>query len=180
MDHFDTIIAGTGFASSFFLWEYLRHAGPKERILVVERGSRNDHAWQVENRKNSDIALPSTFEQTGAGDKRWMFTIGFGGGSNCWWACTPRMLPNDFRIRSEYGVGRDWPLSYDDLEPHYQAAEELMMISGPDDGSPFPRRKPYPLPPHPWHRPRPCVIGHVGQPPVVPSAVRTVRTRWLR
>lgn len=30
---------------------------------------------------------------------------------------TPRFLPNDFRPNGLYGIGLDWPISYDDLEP---------------------------------------------------------------
>ena len=33
------------------------------------------------------------------------------------------MLPEDFELRSRYGVGRDWPLDYADLEPYYRQAE---------------------------------------------------------
>jgi choline dehydrogenase-like flavoprotein len=33
------------------------------------------------------------------------------------------MLPEDFQLRSRYGVGRDWPIGYDDLEPFYREAE---------------------------------------------------------
>jgi choline dehydrogenase-like flavoprotein len=148
MTRFDTIVVGTGFASSFFLHEYLKHARSNERILVLERGERKDHAWQIEHRRSSAARESETFVGTGDPAKQWTFTIGFGGGSNCWWGGTPRMLPNDFRLRSLYGVGRDWPIGYGDLEPYYEEAEELMRISGPDDGAPFPRRRPYPLPPH--------------------------------
>ena len=35
-------------------------------------------------------------------------------------------------MQSVYGVGRDWPISYDDLVPHYETAERLMAVSGPD------------------------------------------------
>ncbi|QOW20590.1 GMC family oxidoreductase [Lysobacter ciconiae] len=69
-----------------------------------------------------------------------------------------RYIPNDFKIRTLYGVGRDWPIDYDDLEPWYQLAEEAMGVSGSetDDqsgqgGAPFPpRSKPYPMPMRPW------------------------------
>jgi choline dehydrogenase-like flavoprotein len=57
-------------------------------------------------------------------------------------------MPEDFRLRSLYGIGRDWPLSYDELENYYCEAEEIMAISGPDDGAPYPRSRPYPQPPH--------------------------------
>jgi choline dehydrogenase-like flavoprotein len=58
------------------------------------------------------------------------------------------MLPNDFRMHSNYGMGVDWPISYEDLEIFYAQAEDILSVSGPDDGSPFPRSTPYPQPPH--------------------------------
>lgn len=69
------------------------------------------------------------------------------GGSTWHWAAQAwRNVPNDFRIRTLYGVGVDWPFSYDDLEPYYQEAEEIMGVSGaPNTGSP--RTKPFPMEP---------------------------------
>ena len=60
------------------------------------------------------------------------------GGTTWHWAAHAwRNVPNDFRIKSLYGVGVDWPMSYDDLEPFYQEAEEIMGVSGADNtGSP--------------------------------------------
>lgn len=149
MTVFDVIMVGTGFASSFFLSAYLESASPSARVLVLEKGRLNPHSWQVSNRVVSDIANTSTY--VGRSDpavKDWNFTIGFGGGSNCWWAVTPRMMPNDFRMQSAYGVGVDWPLSYEELEPFYDRVERMMAVSGPEDGTPFPRSGPYPQPPH--------------------------------
>lgn len=34
-----------------------------------------------------------------------------------WLGTTLRMLPNDFKLRTTYGRGEDWPISYEDLEP---------------------------------------------------------------
>lgn len=146
--HFSVAVIGTGFASSFFLAHYLKHAGPDTRVVVLERGAHDSHKWQVANRRTSSTSVRETFTKQGDPEKDWAFTIGFGGGSNCWWAGTPRFVPNDFKLQSKYGVGRDWPITYDDLEPCYQGAEEIMTISGPEDGSPYPRSKPYPQPPH--------------------------------
>jgi choline dehydrogenase-like flavoprotein len=100
----------------------------------------------MENRKQ-DRNTQSSFVNRTPG-KTWNFALDFGGGSNCWWACTPRMLPEDFELRSKYGVGDDWPLTYDDLEEYYCQAEETMAVSGARDGTPFPRSRPYPQPPH--------------------------------
>jgi choline dehydrogenase-like flavoprotein len=71
-----------------------------------------------------------------------------GGLAMHWGAVTPRFTPEDFRIRSLYGVGDDWPISYDDLEPFYHEAEERIGVageSGPQDAD-SPRSKPYPQP----------------------------------
>jgi choline dehydrogenase-like flavoprotein len=57
------------------------------------------------------------------------------------------MFPEDFELHSKYGRGFDWPIGYDQLEPHYAMAEELMNIAGPE-ASPVPRSRPYPLPAH--------------------------------
>jgi choline dehydrogenase-like flavoprotein len=69
------------------------------------------------------------------------------GGTTWHWAAHAwRNVPNDFKIKSLYGVGVDWPMTYDDLEPFYQEAEETMGVSGaPNTGSP--RNKPFPMEP---------------------------------
>jgi choline dehydrogenase-like flavoprotein len=63
------------------------------------------------------------------------------------------MLPNDLRLRSAYGVGRDWPVTYDELEPYYCEAERMMAASGPEEAMPSPRSEPYPQPPHLFSEP---------------------------
>jgi choline dehydrogenase-like flavoprotein len=144
---FDLIVVGTGFASSFFLERFLRRSAADTRVLVLERGARRDHRWQLDNPGFLDQESRHTFVRRGS-RKDWRVAIAFGGASNCWWACTPRMLPTDFELRSRYGIGRDWPLSYDDLEEYYCDAEEMMQVSGDSESSPAPRSRPYPQPPH--------------------------------
>jgi choline dehydrogenase-like flavoprotein len=74
------------------------------------------------------------------------------GGTTWHWAAHMwRLLPNDFRIRSLYGVGKDWPVTYDELDPYYQEGEERTGVSGaPNTGSP--RTRPFPMEPvaEPW------------------------------
>jgi choline dehydrogenase-like flavoprotein len=144
---FDLIVVGTGFASSFFLYSYLKKAGPSARILVLERGPDEDFDTQLEMRAGSSLDDQSLFRHNHP-HKIWRFSPGFGGTSKSWWACTPRFMPNDFRLRSVYGVGKDWPISYDDLEPYYCEAEQLMAVSGPNNSNLYPRSMPYPQPPH--------------------------------
>lgn len=55
---------------------------------------------------------------------------GPGGTTMHWLGTTPRMLPNDFQMKTKYGVGVDWPFSYDDLKPYYEMAELEIGVSG--------------------------------------------------
>lgn len=52
-----------------------------------------------------------------------------GGTSLHWLGTCPRMVPNDFRLQSTYGVGRDWPLTYDELQPYYCKAEWALGVA---------------------------------------------------
>jgi len=73
-----------------------------------------------------------------------------GGLAMHWGGVTPRFSPEDFRVKSLFGVGDDWPLTYEDLDPFYQEAEERMGVAG-EQGPPAldPRGKPFPMPPLP-------------------------------
>ncbi len=60
-----------------------------------------------------------------------------------------RMNPAAMRLHGVFGVGADWPLSYEELEPYYQIAERIVGVAGPSDDRHRPRSKPYPMPAHP-------------------------------
>ncbi len=66
----------------------------------------------------------------------------------------PRFQQSDFRLGSLLGdvpgaSFADWPLTYDELEPFYSEAEQIVGVQGEDDADPFasPRSKGYPMPP---------------------------------
>ena len=54
-----------------------------------------------------------------------------GGTSLHWLGTCPRMVPADFRMKSEYGVGVDWPLTYDELQAHSCKAEGVLGVWAP-------------------------------------------------
>lgn len=145
---YDLIVVGSGFSASFFLQAYLRTAPTSARVLVIERGSLRTHRRNLLEGRNSDLVSDAQIERTGDKHKHWNFTLGFGGGSACWWGNVPRMLPNDFRMHSRYGVGRDWPLSYAELQPFYAEVELSMAVSGPTPVPVYPQPASYRLPPH--------------------------------
>ena len=73
---------------------------------------------------------------------------GVGGGSVHWASFTPRFHPSDFEVYTRDGVGADWPIDYEDIEPYYQLLEQEMPVAGP---AYYPWGKPhgYPYAPHP-------------------------------
>jgi choline dehydrogenase-like flavoprotein len=50
-----------------------------------------------------------------------------------WLGTCLRMVPNDFKLKSKYGRGIDWPISYDDLDPYYELAERELGVSADVD-----------------------------------------------
>ncbi|PSP34381.1 GMC family oxidoreductase [Halobacteriales archaeon QH_10_67_22] len=58
--------------------------------------------------------------------------------------------PKDFEMDSRYGVGKDWPISYEDVRPYYAEVEQEIGVSGPDDTIHGPPREAeYPMDPYP-------------------------------
>ncbi len=90
-------------------------------------------------------------EQSGDYPRRVASELDFvvGGSGVRWEALTPRMPESDFDTRSRRNFGRDWPVTYAELDPWYGRAEALMGVAGTDEDNPFapPRSTPYPLPP---------------------------------
>ena len=110
----------------------------KNRLAVLQRATKGEGSWQFP---------PWRYETEGADMELNTWAIRVGGGStNAWGGTTPRLMENDFRLKTTYGVGADWPISYDDLEPYYCKAEKLMGVSGqPDNPWDGPRSEPFPM-----------------------------------
>ncbi len=150
----DVVIAGSSFASMFFLLGLPRDL----RVLIVEKGGIVPWERQVLNAERP--AEPIRVENSSDMPKSFVAHTLFGGNSNCWWGQTPRFLPNDFRLASLYGVGEDWPIGYDDLEPYYLEVERVMEIAGGGTDHLSPRSSPYPFPPHALSRTDEALVAH--------------------
>jgi choline dehydrogenase-like flavoprotein len=75
-----------------------------------------------------------------------------GGSSLFFGAQWPRLLPSDFRVRSVDGVAADWPITYEELAFHYDAADRVVGVAGLGGNPAYPDGLDYPLPPHPLGR----------------------------
>lgn len=140
--HWDMIIAGSSFSAMFFLKGLPRDLD----VLIVEKGRHITHADQIATGFRNREELPQI--NTSDHPKDWVFNSLLGGNSNCWWACTPRFHPSDFRMNTLYGVGEDWPVDYDTLEPFYLEVERAMDINGGGSDAHLPRSAPFPYPAH--------------------------------
>lgn len=131
-------------------------------VTVFEKGPDYPYPYtqqfldSMRNWQNPAYDLPGTLKgMTQSGDYRGFGPINaervflVGGQAARWGAMADRMAPADFHLRSKYGIAEDWPITYQDLEGSYAAAEDLLGVSGSDDGDPFapPRSRPFPLPP---------------------------------
>jgi len=147
----DVCIVGSGISAAMVAERLARTTAAK--ILVVEAGDDtvplaqrpaarerflryNENPWGRDHIEGYEIEGPLQSR-----------SMQVGGLAMHWGAVTPRFSPEDFKQRSLYGVGTDWPITYEELDPFYQEAEELMGVAGeqgPEDLDP--RGKPFPLP----------------------------------
>ena len=72
---------------------------------------------------------------------------GVGGSMIHYAGYTPRFHPSDFETYSRDGVGADWPISYEDVRPHYELVEAELPVSGQDWPWGYPHK--YPFAAHP-------------------------------
>ena len=108
---------------------------PREIDLTqIDPGTPDLNGYQVE-------FGPQTFAST--------YLRQLGGTTLHWLGTTPRFLPNDFQLATKYGVGMDWPVSYDDVEPDYCLAEWSIGVSADrkeQEGIGIPFQKGYEFP----------------------------------
>ena len=161
----DICIVGTGFSGTFIASKL---QGTSARVLLVEKGAYLSRDRLEDNYLRNPYKIKgsedfykmkefiyddpefSHYEHVNSGkdDFKYSGYHALGGNSLLWFGNALRKVPNDFRTRSRYGFGVDWPISYSDLEEYYHQAEIEMGVSGPpkDAFSPY-RKKPFPLPP---------------------------------
>jgi choline dehydrogenase-like flavoprotein len=165
-DTVDFVVVGAGAAGGVMAKE-LSTAGFK--VVVLEQGPWRREKDFVHDEVgvtmrggmiNDPKKQPNTFRKTPDEKAKLQPAVGYcrtvGGGSVHFTANYWRFHPEDFHERSVWGSVpgadlRDWPITYDDLEPYYTKAEWDLGISGLGGSNPFdgPRSKPYPLPPMP-------------------------------
>jgi len=158
-NNYDVVVIGSGVAGALVARK-LADAG--RRVCVLEAGD----SWQRDTaltryQSSWNRTLTAPFKQAawaytsadseyfaGEGNQQYQpsFLKGVGGTTWHWTGITPRFLPSDFKLRSNYGVGVDWPIRYEDLEPYYVQAEVALGVAGDSlDTHGSPRSQAYPM-----------------------------------
>jgi cholesterol oxidase len=138
-EHFDAIVVGSGFGGSTVAYR-LAEAG--RSVCVLERGK----AYAPGDFPRSPLGVRKNFWDPSEGEyglfNVWSFrgieglvSSGLGGGSLIYANVLLRKDPKWFVREQNGGAYEYWPVTYEDLEPHYEQAEKLL------DPQVFPLRK---------------------------------------
>ena len=161
----EVVIVGAGVAGALVA-ERLAQAGVK--VAMLDAGGRVDRAAAVRRFAQAPVKTPESpylaaaaealehpisenadhwYRQTGPDKFKSTYLKAVGGTTWHWLGTCLRFLPSDFRLRSQFGRGLDWPIDYAALEPFYLQAERALGVAGDSSehlGSP--RSGPYPMP----------------------------------
>ncbi|HHM21308.1 MAG TPA: GMC family oxidoreductase [Bacteroidetes bacterium] len=154
--NYDFIIIGSGFGGSMAARQ-LVNAG--RRVLMLERGDwvvRGPHNWHrsgsLELTPHYDKSTPLRVVK--GGHKKVMgLYASIGGPSVFYGGVSFRFRERDFESNPQPGQEweMEWPVKYEELEPYYTQAEQLLHISGEsgvDPTEPY-RSAPFPQGPQP-------------------------------
>jgi len=146
----DVVIVGAGASGSVFA-AVLAQAGKK--VVLLEEGPD----WQLTDLISSDFwgrrikPASGPFRLEGKNPFGYVYQAGWGVGGAAlhYFANFPRLLPNDFKIKSEHGRALDWPISYSDVAPYYDKVAQDVGVAGDAKAEEIwrPAGQPYPMPP---------------------------------
>lgn len=142
MDPVDVVIVGSGASGAAAAWSLSRE--PSLRIVCLEQGGKCDPArypstsaaWELSRHGSASPdpnarGNPADYPVDNSDSPISVANFnGFGGSTILYSGHFPRFHPSDFRARSLDGVGDDWPLDYQALEPYFSLNEQMMGVAG--------------------------------------------------
>ena len=184
-----TIIVGSGVAATLVA-DRLLEADPSASVLILEAGSRiplrdratwwdllvsnkTPYSWtyDIENGKDQESFTDSS--------TKWVFkesrVRALGGSTMHWGGWSLRYKEEDFKLRSRTGQGGDWPFDYDELEPWYALAEDVLAVGGDAADEGPARSGKFPLPPFAWSAPERLLANAFSKSGLVPGHMPIAR-----
>lgn len=169
------ILIGSGVAA-VTIAERLLAANPSATITILEAGkvypTQDRRAWWdyvITGKAVYNPAVDTKDEYSVDSNVQWDChdnrLIAYGGSTLHWGGWSLRFKPEDFHLRSNTGLGADWPFSYETLHNYYYEAEKRLAVCGNDSESwNYVRHamedertkeiirpaQPYPMPPFAW------------------------------
>ncbi|MEM8659294.1 MAG: GMC family oxidoreductase [Pseudomonadota bacterium] len=148
-DPYDLLIVGSGAAGALMA---AKAAAAGKRVLILEAGPAAETHHLVSSQKwaRRHKWSGTAVEEEGNLKIGHGFNAGWGTGGTAkhHYAVWPRLHEEDFKTKSLYDQGLDWPLEYGDLRPYYDRVQDEVGMSG--DASAEIWRPPganYPMPP---------------------------------
>ncbi|HTJ26537.1 MAG TPA: GMC family oxidoreductase [Candidatus Limnocylindria bacterium] len=148
-EHVDAVVVGSGAAGAIMAAK-LSAAGKK--VVILEGGT----TVQPREMVSADIygrrlhwGGPAPAVRLATPAIHTNFSTGWqtGGTATHHYAAWFRLHEEDFRMRSTFGRGNDWPISYDELRPYYDRIQTEVGISGDATAEVWrPAGEPYPMP----------------------------------
>ena len=144
----DVVVVGTGAGAAPIL---ARLAEAGLAVVALEAGRWLHPAKEFSADEVAMADLYWSGERISAGETPTAFGgnnsgTGVGGSMLHWGAFVPRADPRDLKLRTDTGLGEDFPLTYEELVPYYEQVERFLGVAGPAYYPWDPQRR-YPLGP---------------------------------
>ncbi|MCL2482335.1 MAG: GMC family oxidoreductase [Propionibacteriaceae bacterium] len=159
-DRADVLVIGGG-ASGATVSKFLAHEGL--HVVCLEQGTWVNTAEYTGNRREYELSmfgrwhknpnargLPEDYplEVSNCDIDPVMYNA-VGGGSVHFGGMWPRIMPSDFRLKSTFGIGDDWPISWEELWPFYDLNDQDWGCAAMVGDPAFPIMGTPPMPAHP-------------------------------